>query len=188
MNIGWLRHGKEFLTILTQRHVVSIHLFREWWQMPGTSDPDTPVLPGLEGEHRETGRCDAVRIFAPVWQLESSALSSSPTGAALFKVVRSCMGRTAFFSGVNSFDPAGRLAARHPSDPKQKGTGMIRCLSVRSVAEDQAPCRVFATSAAKSSSFFSIPSPTATRAKATISTPASLAACSTVMSGFMTNF
>ena len=35
------------------------------------------------------------------------------------------------------------------------------------------PCTIFATSAAKSSSFFSTPSPTITRAKPVISTPAS---------------
>jgi hypothetical protein len=45
-----------------------------------------------------------------------------------------------------------------------------------SIIRKNQPARVFATSAAKSSSFFSMPSPTAMRTKPTTSTPASLAA------------
>jgi hypothetical protein len=48
------------------------------------------------------------------------------------------------------------------------------------------PCIAFATSAAKSSSAFSMPSPTSRRTKPVISAPASFAAFSTVRSGFTT--
>lgn len=57
--------------------------------------------------------------------------------------------------------------------------------NVRPKRTDQ-PCITFATSAAKSSSAFSMPSPTSRRTKPVISAPASFAAFSTVRSGFTT--
>ncbi len=91
---------------------------------------------------------------------------------------------------VLNHDPLGAV------EPVKKGTFAIarywqkkapRKAGLRSstYCRDQ-PWAAFATSAAKSSSFFSIPSPTSIRTKPVISTPASLAAASTVRSGLMT--
>src|SRR6056297_2144742 len=121
-------------------------------------------------------------------------------GTLLFPVLPDVGCRPLFHRGGQS-TPAGRrfIPNRRPVKSGVALTGGTACFlpsdqekrgprgapSQPDCAEGQ-PCAALATSAAKSSSFFSMPSPTSRRTKPAMVVPASLAAASTVRSGFIT--
>jgi len=85
--------------------------------------------------------------------------------------------------------PPAPNTARNPQKktPRAASTGRSKKFLKPQDCRAYEPLTAAATSAAKSSSFFSMPSPTSRRTKPRTSAPASAAAFSTVRSGFTTN-
>lgn len=168
--------------------------FREWWLWPGNIRRGPLVIARLSASSGFPD-ADLYAYWSRIGRLSVALplIPNCPGVHPVFQGTASQLNAAPFPIPEKSQSASPHAPCPNPApDPQKKtpraaSTGRSKKFLKPQDCLAYEPLTAAATSAAKSSSFFSMPSPTSRRTKPRTSAPASAAAFSTVRSGFTTN-